>query len=157
MCCCAPCWGKDVELVYDVAPDALLCQGEPVQLERVLVNLVKNARDAMLSGGRITISTAPCEIVRQDPDVPELAPGRYVQLTVRDTGSGIAPEVAARIFEPYFTTKGPGKGSGLGLAISYSLIRQMQGTITLRSEVGRGTEFVIYLPESLAEGETGRR
>lgn len=122
------------------------CQVEPTQLERVLVNLVKNACDAMPSGGRITISTGRCEIVRQHPDVPELTPGRYVQLTVRDTGSGIAPEVAARMFEPYFTTKGPGKGSGLGLAISYSLIKQMQGAITLQSEVGRGTKFVIYLP-----------
>ncbi|MCS6883266.1 MAG: MASE1 domain-containing protein [Chloroflexaceae bacterium] len=150
-----PLLGKDVELIYRLAPDALLCQVEPVQFERVLVNLVKNARDAMPSGGRITISTGRCEIVWQDPDVPELAPGRYVQLTVRDTGSGIAPEVAARIFEPYFTTKGPGKGAGLGLTISYSLIRQMRGTITLQSEVGRGAEFVIYLPELPAEDKTG--
>ncbi len=138
--------GKNIEINYDLNYDNLFCQVEPTQLERVLVNLVKNACDAMPSGGRITISTGRCEIVRQHPDVPELTPGRYVQLTVRDTGSGIAPEVAARMFEPYFTTKGPGKGSGLGLAISYSLIKQMQGAITLQSEVGRGTKFVIYLP-----------
>lgn len=140
-----PLLGKTIELVYYLTPDPLPCLVEPAQFERVLINLVANARDAMPEGGRITISTSRCDITR--PHLPELAPGRYAQLSVRDTGAGIAPEVMAHIFEPYFTTKGAGKGSGLGLAISYGLIRQMQGTITVQSEIGRGTEFVIYLPE----------
>jgi signal transduction histidine kinase len=117
------------------------------QLEQVLLNLALNARDAMPSGGKLRLVT---ETVTVDEAwalrYPSMTPGRYVQLTVSDTGVGMSPEIRAHIFEPFFTTKPPGKGTGLGLATVYGIITQSEGFIGVDSDVSRGTSFAIYLP-----------
>src|SRR5450759_4051580 len=115
------------------------------QLEQVLLNLALNARDAMPDGGELRFVT---EMVTVDDAVqyPPMTQGRYVRLTVSDTGVGMPPETQAHIFEPFFTTKPLGKGTGLGLATVYGIITQSGGFIEVDSQVGRGTSFAIYFP-----------
>jgi CheY-like chemotaxis protein len=113
------------------------------QLEQVLLNLALNARDAMPKGGALTISTANAE----EPLRPGEPPRPTVMLTVQDTGAGMDEATQQRIFEPFFTTKGIGKGTGLGLATVFGVVEQSGGRISLVSEVGRGTTFVIHLPQ----------
>jgi two-component system, cell cycle sensor histidine kinase and response regulator CckA len=116
-------------------------------LEQVVLNLVVNARDAMAdTGGRITIETSMADVVASAKTPVDLAPGRYVILTVSDTGAGIPPEIQAQIFEPFFTTKAPDKGTGLGLSTVYGIVKQSHGSIAVESEPGRGSTFRIYLP-----------
>jgi two-component system cell cycle sensor histidine kinase/response regulator CckA len=119
------------------------------QIEQVLMNLVINAGDAMPQGGNLAIQTAAITLERDLPLRTSMMPaGQYVGITVQDTGTGITPEVQAHLFEPFFTTKGPGKGTGLGLSTVYGIVKQSGGYIDVSSEVGRGTIFSIYLPES---------
>ncbi|WP_330848887.1 ATP-binding protein [Mangrovicoccus ximenensis] len=117
-----------------------------------VLNLLLNARDAMPAGGRITLSTENLDIGPDRAAREDLQPGRYVRLCVRDTGTGMAPEVAARIFEPFFTTKEQGKGTGLGLAMVEGFIKQSGGTIQVASEPGAGTDFILYFPARVREG-----
>jgi len=117
------------------------------QLEQVLMNLAVNARDAMPGGGRLTIETVDVTLEEARPlDGPGLPAGAYVGITVTDSGVGMPPEVRARVFEPYFTTKEAGKGTGLGLSTVYGIIRQADGDIQLTSEPGVGTTFRVLLP-----------
>jgi signal transduction histidine kinase len=120
---------------------------DPHQLEQVLMNLALNARDAMPEGGRITFETQQV-VVNGDyrRAHPWAKPGRYVLLTVSDTGMGMPPEVVERVFEPFFTTKAKGEGTGLGLAVTWSIVQQHGGMVHCYSEPGRGTAFKIYLP-----------
>jgi len=121
---------------------------DPHQLTQVLLNLAMNARDAMPSGGRIEIATTE-ETVRPDsPARPggSLLPGRYVVVSVSDTGSGIQEATLPHIFEPFFTTKSEGEGTGLGLATVYGIVQQSEGYIGVESDVGRGTRFTVYFP-----------
>jgi PAS domain S-box-containing protein len=126
--------------------------GFPTQLHQVLLNLCVNARDAMPSGGTLTVCT---ENVKLSPaeaaDHHGVKPGHYLCLTVADTGTGIPPEVADKIFQPFFTTKGPGKGTGLGLSICQNIVKSHDGFITVQSTVGAGTEFKVYLPAASSE------
>src|SRR2546422_103371 len=111
------------------------------------MNLAVNARDAMASGGTLTIHTANASI-EQQPDIrnTEMRPGRFVRLSVSDTGCGMTPAVKSQIFEPFFTTKEVGKGTGMGLAMVHGVVKQHQGWIEVESTPGAGATFHIYLP-----------
>jgi PAS domain S-box-containing protein len=139
--------GEDIELRAELAPDLAFTRADAGQMEQVLLNLAVNARDAMPAGGTLTITTANADIgeaaaVRW----ANLDPGSYVAVSVRDSGSGMTPEVRERIFEPFFTTKGPAQGTGLGLSTVYGIVKQSGGSIFVASEPGAGSTFTIYLP-----------
>jgi two-component system cell cycle sensor histidine kinase/response regulator CckA len=139
--------GEDIELATLLDPNLGFIKADKGQIEQVLMNLVVNARDAMPSGGRLTISTANATVDEVFARYhPPQQPGEYVRLSVRDTGIGMNAETQARIFEPFFTTKDVGRGTGLGLSTVYGVIRQSEGYVWVQSEVGQGTNFEIYLP-----------
>ncbi len=147
--------GEDVRLQLNLHPNPLLTRADAGMLDQVLLNLVVNARDAMPGGGRLYIETSERSFTEeQAAALPESSPGRHVCLRVTDTGSGIAPELLSQIFDPFFTTKGPSKGTGLGLATVFGIVKQHGGSLSVESEVGRGTTFQIYLPTTEATGES---
>jgi two-component system cell cycle sensor histidine kinase/response regulator CckA len=140
---------KRIGLKVDLSANVSPIEGDPNQLEQVIMNLMVNARDAMPDGGLITVRTAVAELGKSDLDIPaDIEPGKYVTLSVSDTGSGIPKEIMGRIFDPFFTTKEKGKGTGLGLATVYGIVKDHKGYISVHSEVGKGTSFDIYLPSS---------
>ncbi len=144
--------GEDVELVLEFSSGAARVQGDPHQFEQVVLNLAANARDAMPRGGSLLIHTRQSEA--NAPDARRLGlrgPGRYVVLSVSDTGHGIDEATRSQIFDPFFTTKEPGKGTGLGLAIAYGVVDQAGGAIRVRDAEGGGTTFEIWLPVVEAE------
>jgi len=138
---------ENVELCIQTAPDLGAVKADPVQVEQVLINLVVNARDAMPKGGKLTIATAPREVLSDRGEGESLMrAGTYATLSVSDTGVGMDSETRARIFEPFFTTKDVGKGTGLGLATVYGIIKQSNGQIEVESEPGKGASFRVSLP-----------
>jgi signal transduction histidine kinase len=140
--------GEHIQLHVETAADPARVMADPTQLEQVILNLGVNARDAMPRGGTLTIRTKNIE--RLAKDGVDLPPGRYLTLTVSDTGCGIDEQTKQRIFEPFFTTKEAGKGTGLGLATVYGIVRQSGGCISVDSTPGEGSHFTIYLPEEAA-------
>lgn len=139
--------GSSITLQASVTGEALYCRADAGQLENALINLALNARDAMPQGGTLEISGSLADIGAEAAGrESELQPGRYVVLSVTDTGQGIADEHLPHIFEPFFTTKGAGKGTGLGLSMVYGFARQSGGHVALHSEVGRGTQVRVLLP-----------
>ena len=140
--------GEDIELVTVLAKNLGKVKADPGQVSQVILNLVVNARDAMPSGGKMTIETDNVEINQKNQHLYSVAEiGSYVNLTVNDTGSGIEPETLPQIFEPFFTTKEKGKGTGLGLATVYGIIKQSGGHIWVNSLPKQGATFKVYLPK----------
>ncbi|MEM7644011.1 MAG: ATP-binding protein [Pseudomonadota bacterium] len=131
------------------APDIWPVEADPVQLQTAIINLALNAQDAMPEGGRLRLEVENVVIdddyLAQDTDIE---PGRYVRLSVSDTGCGMTPDQRRRALEPFFTTKAPGKGTGLGLSMVYGYVRQSGGYLTLYSEVGKGTAVALYFPRA---------
>ena len=142
-----PLIGENVELVAKLASNAGYTRADAGQLEQVLMNLVVNAKDAMPSGGTLTIQTDHIVIDDSSRGQTFIHPGSYVMLSVSDTGSGMDKETQSRIFEPFFTTKEKGKGTGLGLSTVYGIVKQSGGYVVVQSELGRGSTFHIYLPQ----------
>ncbi|MFN8574793.1 MAG: PAS domain S-box protein [Gemmatimonadaceae bacterium] len=137
--------GEDVELRTTLG-QACMVEVDPGHMVQVLMNLAVNARDAMPTGGRLTIETSTVELDAEGvARFAEAKPGTYVRLSVTDTGVGMSPDVCARVFEPFFTTKAQGHGTGLGLSVVHGIVEQSGGHIDVVSEVGVGTTFAIYL------------
>ena len=141
-----PLIGENIGLVTRLSPDAGRTRADAGQLEQVIMNLVVNAKDAMPEGGKITIQSSEVTVRPNFREHRFIQPGRYVVLSVSDTGHGMDNETQSRIFEPFFTTKEKGKGTGLGLSTVYGIVKQSGGYVFPQSEPGTGTTFYIYLP-----------
>ncbi len=143
--------GEHIGMKFEPAPDGQWVDADPGMLEQVLMNLCVNARDAMPQGGSLSLTTAPVEFRSGPTPLPaDAREGRFVRLSVSDTGCGMDEATLKRIFEPFFTTKDVGKGTGLGLATVYGIVHQHQGWVNVESAVGAGTTFRIYLPRTAA-------
>ena len=139
--------GEDIEVSVIAAAGLSTTFADPAQIEQVIMNLAVNARDAMPRGGHLTIETSNVALDESyQRQYPYVNPGKYVQIRVSDSGSGIDAETQKHIFEPFFTTKEVNKGTGLGLSMVYGIIKQHDGHINVYSEVGHGTTFKIFLP-----------
>jgi two-component system cell cycle sensor histidine kinase/response regulator CckA len=140
--------GENVELTLQLSPDLGKIRADASHIDQVFLNLVVNARDAMPHGGKLLIETANVVLDGTEGQMlEEVVSGRYVSLAVHDTGCGMDEKTMAHIFEPFFTTKDLGQGTGLGLAMIFGFIKQSGGHVSVKSEVGAGTLFKIYLPE----------
>jgi PAS domain S-box-containing protein len=140
--------GEQIELVITLAPRLPMILADPGQIEQIVLNLAINARDAMPSGGTLSIDTAVIEALESETSVTGVPPGLYVRFRVSDTGIGMSAEVRDRAFEPFYTTKPRGEGSGLGLATVYGIVLQSHGYSRIYSDEGIGTSISILLPVS---------
>ncbi len=146
--------GENIELKVETMGGDPRCLIDPSQLESAILNLSINARDAMPNGGKLTIETQSAYLDRFYAEKnPDVVPGQYVLVAVSDSGTGMAPELLEKVFQPFFTTKAAGKGSGLGLSMVYGFIKQSGGHIQVYSEVGHGTSIKMYLPRRMRPGE----
>ncbi len=136
--------GDSVVIDVTLAREPWAVSGDVTEFEQIVMNLALNARDAMPSGGTLTIATTNLEASQNLR--PTMTPGPYVQLTIRDTGTGMDARTKEHVFEPFFTTKPVGQGTGLGLSTVYGIVKQLNGSIWVDSEVGQGTAFHVYLP-----------
>jgi CheY-like chemotaxis protein len=147
--------GEAVQVDLRLGPDLWPIWADAHQVESALLNLAINARDAMPTGGRLTVASSNMHLDAADVgSEPGVQPGDYVMLAVTDTGIGMPPNVLARAFEPFFTTKPVGQGTGLGLSQLYGFVRQSGGYVHIDSEVGRGTSVKLYLPRHHGAEET---
>jgi two-component system, cell cycle sensor histidine kinase and response regulator CckA len=144
--------GADITLVTELRPGLGEVNMDPGQLEQVLVNLVLNARDAMLAGGTLTIETGERQISGSSRG-RSVKPGRYVVLAVSDTGSGMDSDTLSHMFEPFYTSRAPGSRTGLGLSIVYGIVKQSGGVVRVSSEPGLGTTVKVFFPSGDAEGQ----
>jgi CheY-like chemotaxis protein len=137
-----------IEIRQDIVCLFNTIKADPTQFNQILLNLCTNAAYAMMdSGGTLSVRLDNIEINKTTPDPHhKLTPGRYLELTVSDTGHGIDPEILGRIFDPYFTTKEIGEGTGIGLAVAHGIVHKYGGEITVKSQINKGTSFYVYLP-----------
>jgi PAS domain S-box-containing protein len=143
---------KTIEMSVELDNHIPLIQGDINHIEQIVLNLIVNARDAMPQGGKLIIKTSIVNVVPGMREVPNyIVPGEYVLLTIADTGTGIPDNILNKIFEPFFTTKERGKGTGLGLSMVYGAVKEHKGFITVQSEIGKGTQFTIFLPAAQIE------
>jgi signal transduction histidine kinase/ActR/RegA family two-component response regulator len=142
---------EDVELIMSLDPNIGTVRADQGQIEQVLINLVVNASDAMPDGGKLHIGTLSTVIDVSTAQRFGVAPGQFVKLSVTDNGMGMSPEVKARAFEPFYTTKPAGKGTGLGLSTVYGIVRQSGGLLDVKSTMGVGSSFRIHLPVVVVE------
>jgi two-component system, cell cycle sensor histidine kinase and response regulator CckA len=150
-----PLIGGHIELDVALDEGALHVIADPAQVEQVLINLVVNARDAMPNGGKLSVRTGRVLLDHERAvTTATLSPGKYAVLTVRDSGTGMSPEVQPKIFDPFYSTKPPGQGTGLGLYTVYGIVQHSQGGIDLVSAEGAGSTFTVYLP--ICEGPVQR-
>jgi two-component system, cell cycle sensor histidine kinase and response regulator CckA len=138
--------GEDIEIITEFEPDPWMVRADAGNMEQVVMNLALNARDAMTKGGRLWIRTRNAAIESGDPAASEVKPGNYLLLELQDSGHGMDETTLQHIFDPFFSTKGPGKGTGLGLSVVYGIIRQHEGWIDVQSNPGQGATFRIYIP-----------
>ncbi len=138
--------GSNIELVLELDSEPSSIGVDPTQFQQVIMNLVVNARDAMPTGGKLTIGTGVVELEEPPPGASEIEPGSFVRIDVTDTGTGMDAERLGRVFEPFYTTKEVGKGTGLGLSTSYGIVSQLGGHLSARSKPGEGSAFSILLP-----------
>lgn len=147
--------GERIVLTFHHDPKLHMIRADKRQLEQVIMNLIVNARDAMPDGGDIVISTRNISTLDKRGNVPSMLPaGDYVEVEVEDHGSGIAPDVLNKMFEPFFSTKRTGEGTGLGLSTAYGIVKQTGGYIFCDSVVGEGTRFSLYFPAHIDDEET---
>lgn len=140
---------KSISIQFDIEPGLQLVSADPTQIHQVLMNLSINARDAMPNGGTLKISAENASLDENYARMQVGAKaGEYILLTVGDTGTGMPPEVTDRVFDPFFTTKETGKGTGLGLSTVHSIVKSHGGFVNVYSEIGKGTQFAVYLPAS---------
>jgi len=138
--------GERIRVQIDAGADLWLVRCDPNQMENALLNLAINARDAMPDGGTLRIASSNESFDASQASIRDLEAGQYVRVTISDSGTGMPPEVQARAFDPFYTTKPIGKGTGLGLSMIYGFVRQSQGSIRIDSQVGKGTTIEICLP-----------
>ncbi|MEU4691434.1 PAS domain S-box protein [Actinoplanes sp. NPDC023714] len=148
--------GEHINLITVPSAEPITVHADPGQLQQVLLNLAINARDAMPDGGTLVLEANAAALDGEELDMqPPLAAGTYARMLVSDTGEGMSAETAARIFEPFYTTKPRGKGTGLGLSTVYGIVTEAGGSLNVYSELGVGTTFRIYLPIVTAPGRSG--
>ena len=138
---------SNIEINQNIQQDCGLVEADPTQIHQVAMNIITNAYHAVeTNGGKIDVTLKEVTIEADQPPNRTIGSGRYALLSVTDTGHGMTPDLTAKIFEPYFTTKKQGKGTGLGLAVVYGIVKEHNGDIKVHSEAGKGTTFNIYLP-----------
>ena len=147
---------ENISIILEIAPGDYLVEADPTGIQQVLTNLALNAQDAMPDGGTIKIKLGLTRLSKQQCPFPSMSEGEWIVLDFIDTGKGIAGEHLLRIFDPFFTTKQPGEGTGLGLSQVYGIVKQHDGYIDVKSEVGKGTRFTIYLPPLVEKEEIER-
>jgi PAS domain S-box-containing protein len=153
----APLIGEDISMSVVLEPDVWPVTADEAGMQQVLMNLAVNARDAMPDGGTLTLRTKNVAISEADcRSLPDARAGSFVRLTVEDTGSGMDADTARRVFEPFFSTKGPAKGTGLGLSVVYGIVQQHKGWLCVESEPGRGSTFSLYLPATTESVDSAR-
>ncbi len=138
---------ENIQVVFTYGPDGYIVNADPTRMQQVFMNLVVNARDAMPDGGTLSIDVARLRVIKPKyAPLPDMSVGDWVQIKVSDTGTGIPADILPYIYDPFFTTKPPGKGTGLGLSQVYGIVSGHDGYIDVKTQVGVGTTFIIYLP-----------